>query len=164
MKQLYLSKVVQIPNEKGEATIERVINRSKGINGRDDGYGRDINWYLDNNMKPPSYLFDETEEVEINEDGEILLNEHELDFDFLDYILPLKHYFSAEDSLSFGCIITDTQGEQHHVTQTTEEIYSYLEFINRPWYVVLRDDIKYTWSRIFHKKQKETNIDFEITD
>ena len=159
MQLLYLSAVTKIPNERGEATIERALKRGKGLDGKDEELG--IDWYLDNNLRPPSHLTDGAA-PEINEEGKIYLPEDQLDFEFLDYILPLKHFLSAKDTLELGCIVKDTLGKKTHVAQMAEEIYDYIYFISRPWYIKLKDDIKYEWNKIFRKKEEREVKDMII--
>jgi len=168
MKVLYLSKVIRFPNELGEATIEKAIKKSNGNTDNRDMYGRDAEYYRKLNLPVPEHLLESENEVpEISENGKIFLPVEQLDFEFLDFILPLKHFFSAEDTLELSCIVKDTLGKKHHVAQMAEEIYSYIVFINRPWYVKIADYIRFYWNKIFGKKELEININLEtkeITD
>ncbi len=150
MQLLYLSAVTKIPNEAGVATIEKAVKRNKGINGKDEEL--DIEWYRENNLRPPDHLLEDSA-PEISKDGKIFLTEDQLDFEFLDFVLPVKHFFHAKDTLDFGCIVRDTLGRKHHVAQMAEEIYDYIYFINRPWHEKITDYLRYKWHTIFHKKK-----------
>ncbi len=152
MQVLFLSAVTKIPNEAGEATIEKALKRSRGIDGKDEELG--IDWYLENNLRPPPHLVDDAA-PEINENGTIFLPEDQLDFEFLDFVLPMSSFFSAKDTLDFGCIVRDTLGKKHHVAQMAEEIYDYIYFINRPWHQKIKDWLRYKWNNFFSKKESE---------
>lgn len=131
-------------------------------------YGRDAEYYRELNMPVPNHLLEsENETPEISEDGKILLPIEQINFEFLDFILPLDNFFSAEDTLELGCTVRDTLGKKHHVAQMSEEIYTYIAFINRPWHVKVADNIRFYWNKIFGKKESEIDINLEtkeITD
>ena len=116
MKKLYLTAVITVPSEEGQKRIDEVLEKETlGVQNifRDD-YGRSREDYEEMNMRIPSYFDEEEAEFykkspksEISEDGYMTLAPEEIDYAFLDFILPLREFVSVTDTLEFGSLVKD---------------------------------------------------------
>lgn len=143
MKLLYLTGIVKAPNDSGEEKLSKAKSKRKdGI----DGMPR--SWYIENSLKPPPEADDE---VEFDEDGNVILEENDLDDVGVDVNIPVKVYGGVEDDLDFGSTVYTTYGVAFRVLETATEIESYIEYSNYSWLRKKYLKIKYYFA---HKQNK----------
>ena len=157
MKRLYLTAVVTVPSEEGQKRIDEALEKeSSGIQKvfRDD-YGRSRGDYEEMNLRIPSYFDEEEKEFykvnpksEITEDGEMFLENHELEYEFLDYLVPLKNIIDVTDTQEIGSIIILKNGMSVHVEETVEHINFMIYMLTMSWW----DRLKFRFSNFFAKK------------
>ena len=152
MKLLYLNAVIIAANEKGEEKVKRALG---GNVKKDEGNHPPKKWFLDQNLRPPA---DAEDDIEPDEDGMVVLEEDEFDYDFVDYVLPLNNFISCKDNEKIGCVIITTDGDEW-VEETAEEIYAYITLLTRPWYTVLGDNIIYYLNFFRRKTNKKSKIE-----
>src|SRR3989337_2046905 len=159
MKLLFLSSVITVPSSKGEAKIAKALNRGKSKPKTDD-YGRNLEWYEENQLTPPLELRGEVEEnSEIDENGIMHLKDDEFEYDFVDCVLRLDDFSSCIDNQEIGAVIYTKHGDELWVAESSEEIYGYIGVITRPWYTVLVDSIKYYFNSFLRKIKGEKKVD-----
>lgn len=158
MKRLYLTAVITVPSEEGQKRIEKALEKeSSGIQKvfRDD-HGRSREDYEEMNIKIPKY-FDEDEKEfykanpnsEINEDGQIFLKNEELEYEFLDYLVPLKNIIDITDNEELGSIIILKNGMSVHVEETVEHINYMIYMLTLGWW----DRLRFRFSNFFRAKK-----------
>lgn len=161
MKRLYLTAVVTVPSEEGQKRIDEALEkRNLGIqNIFKDEKGRSrADWEtILGDDKVPDWFEQEEKDYyknnpssEINENDEIFLENHELEYDFVDYLLPLKNFFDMRDAPEIGSYIKTVDGEIVHVEQTVEEINLYLTMLELSWW----EKFKIRFSNLFERKNK----------
>ena len=169
MKRLYLTAVITVPSEEGQKRIDEALEKeSSGIQKvfRDD-YGRSRGDYEEMNMRIPSYFDEEEAEFyknspksEISEDGYMTLPPEELDYAFLDFVLPMREFVSATDTLEFGSLVKEQDGTTTHVQETAEEINFYIDYLNRSKWQVFKDDFNSFFRRIKYRFQNKKKVNF----
>ena len=92
------------------------------------------------NLRIPSYFDDEEKEFyainpksEITEDGEMFLKNEELEYEFLDYLVPLKNIIDVTDTQEIGSIIILKNGMSVHVEETVEHINFMIYMLTMSW-------------------------------
>jgi len=153
MKLLYLTSVIIVPSQAGEEKIERALNKKTGEK-RDD-YNRNAEWYQDMNLPVPDHLLEE--DSDMDSDGNIFLREEEMEWDFMDCIINLKNFQTAIDNQQIGCVVYTQQGDEIHVSETVEEVFSYINYLTRPWNERVVDFIKNKWWRIRYFWRKKVD-------
>ena len=152
MKLLLLNAVIIAANEKGEEKVKRAL----GGNVKKDEGELPRSWYTDQNLRPPA---DAEDDIEPDEDGMVVLEEDEFDYDFVHYVLPINKFISCKDNEKIGCVIITTDGDEW-VEETAEEIYAYITVLTRPWYTVLGDNIIYYLNFFRRKTNKKSKSIF----
>lgn len=159
MKRLYLTAVVTVPSEEGQKRIDEALEkRNLGIqNIFKDEKGRSrADWEtILGDDKVPDWFEQEEKEFyknnpssEINENDEIFLENHELEYDFTDYLVLSKHIVDFTDAPEIGSYLELTSGKVVHVEQTVEEINLYLTMLELSWW----DKFKIRFSNLFARK------------
>lgn len=157
MKRLYLTAVITVPSEEGQKRINEALEKeSSSIQKvfRDD-YGRSREDYEEMNLRLPSYFDEEEKEFykvnpksEISEEGEMFLQNHEIEYEFSDYLVPLKSIIDVTDTQEIGSIIILKNGMSVHVEETVEHINFMIYMLTMSWW----DRLKFRFSNFFAKK------------
>lgn len=160
MKRLYLTAVVTVPSEEGQKRIDEALEKQNFSMIQEvfkDEHGHTREFYEDISAKLPNGFVEAEKEFyknssssEISENGEIFLENHELEYDFVDYLLPLKNFFDMRDAPEIGSYIKTIDGEIVHVEQTVEEINLYLTMLELSWW----NKFKIRFSNLFARKNK----------
>ena len=159
MKRLYLTAVVTVPSEEGQKRIDEALEkRNLGIqNIFKDEKGRSrADWEtILGDDKVPDWFEQEEKEFyknnpssEINENDEMFLENHELEYEFLDYLVPLKNIIDVTDTQEIGSIIILKNGMSVHVEETVEHINFMIYMLTMSWWYRL----KFRFSNFFAKK------------
>ncbi len=159
MKRLYLTAVVTVPSEEGQKRIDEALEkRNLGIqNIFKDEKGRSrADWEtILGDDKVPDWFEQEEKEFyknnpssEINENDEMFLENHELEYEFLDYLVPLKNIIDVTDTQEIGSIIILKNGMSVHVEETVEHINFMIYMLTMSWW----DRLKFRFSNFFAKK------------
>ena len=159
MKRLYLTAVVTVPPEEGQKRIDEALEkRNLGIqNIFKDEKGRSrADWEtILGDDKVPDWFEQEEKEFyknnpssEINENDEMFLENHELEYEFLDYLVPLKNIIDVTDTQEIGSIIILKNGMSVHVEETVEHINFMIYMLTMSWW----DRLKFRFSNFFAKK------------
>ena len=159
MKRLYLTAVVTVPSEEGQKRIDEALEkRNLGIqNIFKDEKGRSrADWEtILGDDKVPDWFEQEEKEFyknnpssEINENDEMFLENHELEYEFLDYLVPLKNIIDVTDTQEIGSIIILKNGMSVHVEETVEYINFMIYMLTMSWW----DRLKFRFSNFFAKK------------
>ena len=88
------------------------------------------------------------------------LDPDEIDYAFVDYILPLREFVSVTDTLEFGSLVKETDGTITHVQETAEEINFYIDYLNRSRWQVFKDDFNSFFRRIKYRLQNKKKVNF----
>jgi len=157
LKRLYLTAVVTVPSEEGQKRIDEALEKETlGVQNifRDD-YGRSRGDYEEMNMRIPSYFDEEEAEFysknpssEIDENGFMNLAPEELEYEFLDYLVPLKNIIDVTDTQEIGSIIILKNGMSVHVEETVEHINFMIYMLTMSWW----DRLKFRFSNLFARK------------
>ncbi len=159
MKRLYLTAVVTVPSEEGQKRIDEALEkRNLGIqNIFKDEKGRSrADWEtILGDDKVPDWFEQEEKEFyknnpssEINENDEMFLENHELEYEFLDYLVPLKNIIDVTDTQEIGSVIILKNGMSVHVEETVEHINFMIYMLTMSWW----DKLKFRFSNFFAKK------------
>ena len=171
MKKLYLTAVVTVPSEEGQKRIDEALEKeSAGIqNLFKDEKGRtrsDWETILGDEKVPDWFAEEEAEfyksssKSEISEDGFMHLDPDEIDYAFLDFILPLREFVSVTDTLEFGSLVKEQDGTITHVQETAEEINFYIDYLNRSKWQALKDTFNSFFRRIKYRFQNKKKVNF----
>ena len=172
MKRLYLTAVVTVPSEEGQKRIDEALEKeSTGIQNlfKDEKGRTRSDWEtILGDEKVPDWFAEEEAEFysknpssEIDENGYMSLNPEEIDYAFLDFILPLREFVSVTDTLEFGSLVKEQDGTITHVQETAEEINFYIDYLNRNKWQIFKDDFSSFFRRIKYKLKGTKKVDLE---
>lgn len=143
IKTILLNTIVTIPSEEGQKKIDDALEReSSSIQKvfRDD-YGRSREDYEEMNLRLPRYFDEEEKEFyknntgsEIDEDGNILLQESELEELTVPTFIPLDNIDSFVATLEGTTRIYTKNGIAYDVVEDVFEIDSYIELLSMNWF------------------------------
>ena len=161
MKKLYLTAVITVPSEEGQKRIDEALEkRNLGIqNIFKDEKGRSrADWEtILGDDKVPDWFEQEEKEFyksnpssEINENDEMFLENHELEYEFLDYLVPLKNIIDVTDTQEIGSIIILKNGMSVHVEETVEHINFMIYMLTMSWW----EKLKFRFSNFFAKNKQ----------
>ena len=159
MKRLYLTAVVTVPSEEGQKRIDEALEKQnlsmiqevfKDEHGHTREFCEGISAKLPNGfVEAEKEFYSTTQSSEIDENGFMNLLPEELEFDFIDYLVPLKNVFDVTDAPEIGSYLELTSGKVVHVEQTVEEINLYLTMLELSWW----DKFKIRFSNLFARKK-----------
>jgi len=129
MQILNLTAISTVPNEEGEALIDKAMKPTKKDK---DPNKLSKEWFREQGLVPPDDA--EDDEPSLDEDGMIHLKEEHLQEIALDLSIPLKNIDSYVESSDHGTLIYTKSGIQYHVVEETFEIDSYIEYITMGWF------------------------------
>jgi hypothetical protein len=152
-KYLYLTEVVTSPNEAGEAKIKRIENGIKPT----DVNGHTIDLYIENDLRPPKELLEESEEEGISDDGMIELVEDEFDYQYNNCLINLDDFMMASDDGEMGATIWLKNKLTIRVDETVELINAQIWFLNRSLWDKLKEKIQLLKEKIKSKHTKTIN-------
>lgn len=140
MKLLYLTSVLAVPNELGEQKIKEATE--------DDGGHID---YESLGIRAPKG------KASIDENGNIALLEHEVEYTGVSAILNLDEFSSCVDNEKLGSVVYTKDGGELWVFQDVEEISDYIEYISLSSFERAWIGLKITVSNFFRRKQTTEN-------
>ena len=79
---------------------------------------------------------------------DMYLNPEELEYEFLDYLVPLKNIIDVTDTQEIGSIIILKNGMSVHVEETVEHVNFMIYMLTMSWW----DRLKFRFSNFFAKK------------
>ena len=171
MKRLYLTAVITVPSEEGQKRIDEALEKQNFSMIQEvfkDEHGHTREFYEDISAKLPHGFVEAEKEFysknpssEIDENGYMSLNPEEIDYAFLDFILPLREFVSATDTLEFGSLVKEQDGTTTHVQETAEEINFYIDYLNRSKWQIFKDDFSSFFRRIKYKLQNKKKVNLE---
>ncbi len=160
MKRLYLTAVVTVPSEEGQKRIDEALEKqnlpsSQSVFRDEKGRSR-ADWEtILGDEKVPDWFAQEEDEFyktnpnsEIDDDGNMYLKPEELEYEFLDYLVPLKNIIDVTDTQEIGSIIILKNGMSVHVEETVEHINFMIYMLTMSWW----DRLKFRFSNFFAKK------------
>ena len=160
MKRLYLTAVVTVPSEEGQKRIDEALEKQnlpsfQSVFRDEKGRSR-ADWEtILGDEKVPDWFAQEEEEFyktnpssEIDENGFMNLAPEELEYEFLDYLVPLKNIIDVTDTQEIGSIIILKNGMSVHVEETVEHINFMIYMLTMSWW----DRLKFRFSNLFARK------------
>lgn len=127
MKLLYLNCIISIPNEVGEEKIQKATNKDTKI--RDDKTPPK-QWFLEQNLRPPD---DAEDEVETDEQGNIYLEEHEMETIPVPVTIPLDNLGSWVSNVDGGSRVYTKSNLAYDVLEDVWEIDTVVEYTSMSW-------------------------------
>lgn len=134
-KLLILTRLVNKVNEKGQARINKALEKESEL----DSDEMSPDFYDRLGLQPPKEL---DIEREIDKEGNIRLDEDEIDNIEVDLILRLSEFEMAEEGDFEGSIITTKSGREIDVVESALEVYSQIEDLERNWFEIFCDKIR----------------------
>ena len=160
MKRLYLTAVVTVPSEEGQKRIDEALEKQNFSMIQEvfkDEHGHTREFYEDISAKLPNGFVEAEKEFysknpssEIDENGFMNLAPEELEYEFLDYLVPLKNIIDVTDTQEIGSIIILKNGMSVHVEETVEHINFMIYMLTMSWW----DRLKFRFSNFFAGKNK----------
>ena len=162
MKRLYLTAAITVPSEEGQKRIDEAIQKENVSSFVQevfrDEHGHTREFYEDVAGKVPKgfaeaekEFYNNTQQSEIDEDGLMFLKPEELEYQFVDYLVPLKKIVDITDTLEFGSIVILENGTSVHVEESAEEINYIIYLLTRSSWDKFKDSIISFWRKITTK-------------
>lgn len=158
MKRLYLTAVVTVPSEEGQKRIDEALEKQNFSMIQEvfkDEHGHTREFYEDISAKLPNGFVEAEKEFyskssssEIDENGFMNLLPEELEFDFIDYLVPLKKVLDVTEAPEIGSYLELKNGMSVHVEETVEHINFMIYMLTMSWW----DRLKFRFSNFFAKK------------
>lgn len=143
MKLIYLTALVTAPNEAGEEKIERTRQLEKEVDRVD---------YHSMGIRPPKG------EVDVDEYGNVLLDEEDFEEIGVPVTIPLKNISSYVATLEGGTLVYTTNGIAYNVEEEVWMIDSYIDMVTMNWFEKLKLSFLSFWRKIMNKKQTNGEI------
>ena len=175
-KRLYLTAVITVPSEEGQKRIDEAIQKENDLSFNQevfrDEFGRTRESYEDMGVQLPKgfteaekEFYGNSQQSEIDEDGLMFLKPEELEYQFVDYLIPLKKIVDITDTLEFGSIIILDNGTSVHVEESVEEINYMIYLMEMSILDKVTDKLKYFWRKIKYKITGKKKLTYqEIID
>jgi hypothetical protein len=138
MKLIFLTAIITTPNEAGEEKIEKatkVRNEEPRIN------------YESLGIKPPKG------EIELNEDGEVILEDEDFEEVGVPVSIPLDSISSYVALLEGGSLVYTKNNVSYTVEEDVWMIDSYIELLTMSWIEIQWYSFLVFWRKITNKKQ-----------
>jgi hypothetical protein len=119
MKVIYLNAVITVPTEEAEERIKEATKEDRGSPKID---------YHSLGIRPPK------DEVERDEYGNIILDEHEVEEVAIPISIPIKNLDSWEAHIEGGSVVSTKSGRVYEVIEEFHEIDSYIEYTTMSWW------------------------------
>lgn len=153
-KILVLTKVETRPNEAGQKRIDDAVEKEKkGNSGDVEEQGLPKQWYIEQNLKPPAGLKNESE---ISEDGLMFLEPNELEEVLFEILIDLASFDTCEDDDMEGSLITLKNRRTFSVLEDSEQVYAQIYVLNQTWEERLQDRIQIFINK-FRRAPKDGN-------
>lgn len=171
MKRLYLTAVVTVPSEEGQKRIDEALEKQNLSMIQEvfrDEHGHTREFYEDVAGKVPKGFSEAEKEFysnipssEIDENGYMNLAPEELEYEFLDYLIPLKNIIDITDTQEIGSIIILKNGMSVHVEETVEQINYYIDYLNRSSWQKFKDSFNSFFRQIKFKLKGVKKVNLE---
>lgn len=145
---IFLTEVVTVLSEKGEKRLNKVNAKTKSD---DDEGGMPLEWYLENNLKPPKHL--KEQEDEYDSDGYIELKEGEFAYEFVEIIVDLQRIYKVTNVDDFGSILELDNGEAVRIEENVEDVFFIISYAQRGWFEKLKESVFTFFRRIIGKNR-----------
>lgn len=150
---LHLSALSVKPNENGDKKIQK---SKEGKGESRDTYGRSREFYTENNLPIPTHLFESSEEdLEYDEEGLLLLDDEDIKYEASPLIIDLLDFSYCSDSDKIGSMLVTKSGEAIDILESSFEVYSQIDWMNKSWVSRNWEDFKY-W--VSNKKETENGL------
>ena len=152
MKLLYLNCIISIPNEVGEEKIQKATNKNTKI--RDDKTPPK-QWFLEQNLRPPD---DAEDEVETDEQGNIYLEENEMETIPVPVTIPLDNLGSWVSNVDGGSRVYTKSNLAYDVLEEVWEIDAVVEYTSMSWIEKKYLDLKSVFQSFLRRKNKQEEL------
>ena len=152
MKLIYLNCIISIPNEVGEEKIQKATNKDTKI--RDDKTPPK-QWFLEQNLRPPD---DAEDEVETDEQGNIYLEEHEMETIPVPVTIPLDNLGSWVSNVDGGSRVYTKSNLAYDVLEEVWEIDAVVEYTSMSWIEKKYLYLKSVFQSYFRRKNKQEEL------
>ena len=152
MKLLYLNCIISIPNEVGEEKIQKATNKDTKI--RDDKTPPK-QWFLEQNLRPPD---DAEDEVETDEQGNIYLEEHEMETIPVPVTIPLDNLGSWVSNVDGGSRVYTKSNLAYDVLEEVWEIDAVVEYTSMSWIEKKYLYLKSVFQSFLRRKNKQEEL------
>lgn len=130
MKLIYLNAVISVPNQDGEEKIQKASNK-KGYDPRNDKTPPK-SWFIEQNLTPPDDA--EDDEVETDKEGNVFLEEHEMEAIPVPVTIPIENLGSWVASLDGGSRVYTKSNLAYDVIEEVWEIDTMVEYLLMSWF------------------------------
>ena len=152
MKLIYLNCIISIPNEVGEEKIQKATNKDTKI--RDDKTPPK-QWFLEQNLRPPD---DAEDEVETDEQGNIYLEEHEMETIPVPVTIPLDNLGSWVSNVDGGSRVYTKSNLAYDVLEEVWEIDTVVEYTSMSWIEKKYLYLKSVFQSFLRRKNKQEEL------
>ncbi len=169
-KLLYITAVATVPSHKGEEKIKKAVEQINKKGGNPETIFRDSNgrsredWEGILNGKVPEE-FAELEKdfysntVEADEEGNIFLNPEELEYEFMDLVMPKDSIDFILDHEEIGSLIYTKAGNVVHAEETCEDLFYYIGLLEMSWWEKIKISVLSFLRRIKNKVKGVKEVD-----
>lgn len=149
---VFFTEVITILSEKGEEKLSKV---NSNVEAKDEN-GFTLEWYKENNLRPPKDLENETESL-VSEDGFMKLDEGEFTYDFQNRFIDMSDFFTAVEADEFGTIIEFNNGMTYWIEEDLFEVYARIYVSRMNWFERFKESFSHLFGAIKKKLTKENN-------
>ena len=128
MKVIYLNALLTVPTEEAEERIQK----NKGSTTIKDGHTPSRQWFIEQGLTPPKDA--KNEEIERDEYGNIILDDHEIEEVPVPLSIPLNNLGSWVADIDGGSVVYTKSNIAYNVIEDVYEIDTYIEYITMSWW------------------------------
>lgn len=140
---IFFTEVKTILNEAGEKRVKEATSTGEPT----DENGFTLEWYEENNLRPPSELLN-FKKPEIDEDGFMTLSKDELTYDFSVTFLDMTNFFRAVEADEFGTILEFNDDLSYWVEEDIFEVYARIQVSQMNRFQRFKESVSYFFGEI----------------
>lgn len=147
---IFFTEVITILNEAGEKKVKEATSSEELT----DENGFTLEWYEENNLRPPSELLN-SKKSEIDEDGFMELSSDEFTYDFQNRFIDITDFLTAVEADEFGTLIQFNSGREYWVEEDLFEVYARIYLSKMNWFERFKESVFNFFREIKNKLTKK---------
>lgn len=141
-KCIFITEVITILNEAGEKKLKEATSAEELT----DENGFTLEWYEENNLRPPSDLL-KSKKSEIDSEGFMHLSPDELTYDFQNRFIDITDLLTVVEADEFGTIIQFNNGLEYWAEEDIFEIYARIYVTQMSWFERVKESVSNFFTR-----------------
>lgn len=151
-KCIFITEVITILNEAGEKRVKEATSAEEPT----DENGFTLEWYEENNLRPPSDLL-KSKKSEIDSEGFMNISADELTYDFQNRFIDITDLLTVVEADEFGTIIQFNNGMEYWCEEDIFEMYARIYVTQMSWFERVKESVSTFFGALKDKLTNKNN-------